>query len=1207
MLSRLYGAELCYTPMIHSALFSDPKQVKYTHEQFDLQADEEGHPALDRPLIVQFCSNHPQTLLKAATSSVVDGVDLNLGCPQGIAKKGKYGAFLMDHLDLISELIKNLDLNLEVPVTAKYRRFDDVEKTESYTQRLIEAGSQMISIHGRTREQKGQFTGLADWEMMRRAVECSHGRGIPILGNGNILIIGLDRVDEEFKDPTGLLGTIDSLLEFPNSTKVARQYLCICATLVTRTATSAIKGHLHKLFRAVFDTGRYDDLRTLLAQISWASTIDPSSGDNNLSKKKTDRAGYEAVLERFQDVVTQIKLRLEEDRRTGLLDEGQIDMSLKRREGETTPGLINELSSRTSSASAAAAEEKNTTKEQLSNRIDTDTAATHNHHQITPAGRTTLRKRTANGTIKILATILAILSITHHSYARVPFTDQRGYRDSRIADDGLVLAIGIPLILASTLLCSARLDLLGFTILNLYSLLLDISLSVLFSEKYYYRINNSVSLEYGMVGDGYQPKHDSLRMSIQRVHVPICNYLTTRLARNGFTLAESSIFSSTGVALMIEVIRLTSARLRYSAYLLKSSNKIAVTDIDRLGFLPKLFRFPSPAIAIQHVLVSGVFLMAFTLAPLLVLSRRLGQRPTKRTRSTSSHRSISSSSSSRKRSPSTSKQSPTRTIIQKPIWTSEPNQPDYYHRFSNPDSNHLSRQHENALKENLRKIIALSIYTSIIWIGCFLFNSFGNDHDHRDRSYQIRWLRIAMLVYWFVCLAIGIGGWTTYLVRKKRIGSATSDSRQLYHRSSPPRLSPSWRSSSSSRPSRSKSRSKSPLPSSHTTTTTLISSFNFIVNLIFRSPTSTTTTIKKSSTTTTTTTTAASATEINSRQINNHNNNLTLNYRCRPSDVISKLMVIIRRTLLGSPPPPAPSITHPTQELDTRDTLIKTDSSFSPRRSASPTTIHHPQNLPSISISNSSRPTSPTPLSTIPPPSSLPPSLVVGSSNHDLVRNQELNFKRKFFHLLVCALFLPTVPFDIEFSSISFSVAFVIFTFCEFARYFAFYPIGAGIHLFFNEFIDAKDSGPVILSHFYLLTACSTGIWLDGQSPPRSSPPFNVKQNTRRKTNDVHLQSLFGTTPTTTAHHQPVSPAYSGCAIEDLIGVIILGVGDTCASVIGKRFGKIKWNSGSSKTVEGSLAFVGSVIVISLFLRIIGLVQPFPMIKYFFAVILISL
>jgi hypothetical protein len=44
-----------------------------------------------------------------------------------------------------------------------------------------------------------------------------------------------------------------------------------------------------------------------------------------------------------------------------------------------------------------------------------------------------------------------------------------------------------------------------------------------------------------------------------------------------------------------------------------------------------------------------------------------------------------------------------------------------------------------------------------------------------------------------------------------------------------------------------------------------------------------------------------------------------------------------------------------------------------------------------------------------------------------------------------------------------------------------------------------------------------------------------------------------------------------GCSIEDLIGVIILGVGDSCASVVGKRFGKIKWNVGSSKVSSPSL------------------------------------
>eukprot|EP00158_Paraphelidium_tribonemae_P002972 Partr_v1_DN25809_c0_g1_i2_m2509 putative Catalyzes the synthesis of dihydrouridine, a modified base found in the D-loop of most tRNAs (By similarity) len=90
LLSRNYGAELCYTPMIHSRIFMEnfndrKRTVLGKCRSFMLQS-----PA-DRPLIAQFCGNDPQVLLKAVlayTSIVhVDAVDLNLGCPQGIAKR----------------------------------------------------------------------------------------------------------------------------------------------------------------------------------------------------------------------------------------------------------------------------------------------------------------------------------------------------------------------------------------------------------------------------------------------------------------------------------------------------------------------------------------------------------------------------------------------------------------------------------------------------------------------------------------------------------------------------------------------------------------------------------------------------------------------------------------------------------------------------------------------------------------------------------------------------------------------------------------------------------------------------------------------------------------------------------------------------------------------------------------------------------------
>ena len=66
------------------------------------------------------------------------------------------------------------------------------------------------------------------------------------------------------------------------------------------------------------------------------------------------------------------------------------------------------------------------------------------------------------------------------------------------------------------------------------------------------------------------------------------------------------------------------------------------------------------------------------------------------------------------------------------------------------------------------------------------------------------------------------------------------------------------------------------------------------------------------------------------------------------------------------------------------------------------------------------------------------------------------------------------------FTHLAFSGAFALFTFTEYVRYFALYPFGAAVHLFMNEFLDAKDGGTAILSHFYLLTGCANSVWFEG-------------------------------------------------------------------------------------------------------------------------------
>ncbi|KAH8107419.1 Dus-domain-containing protein [Phellopilus nigrolimitatus] len=337
ILSRRYGAQLVYTPMINAKMFAESKHKSYKEQAFNLLNGEEGG-SQDRPLIVQFAANDPDQLLTAAklVEAHCDAVDINFGCPQDIARRGRYGCYLQDDWDLVYRLINTLHENLSIPVTAKFRVFSSLSKTVEYAKMMERAGAQILTCHGRTREQKGHNSGLADWDKIRAVKDAV---SVPVFANGNVLFhddiqrcldaTGADAImtaEGNLYNPTVLLSaasfqgpssfTTASLTnalstkfsratnEFfmlPNDTgaylphsTLALEYLAIVRALRTPTAGSAIKGHLFKLLRPMLLSET--DLRDRLGRVRGRP-----GGDKD------------ELLKEYEDIVREVEARLQSE------------------------------------------------------------------------------------------------------------------------------------------------------------------------------------------------------------------------------------------------------------------------------------------------------------------------------------------------------------------------------------------------------------------------------------------------------------------------------------------------------------------------------------------------------------------------------------------------------------------------------------------------------------------------------------------------------------------------------------------------------------------------------------------------------------------------------------------------------------------------------------------------------------------------------
>ena len=143
-------------------------------------ATEEG------PIGVQLFDHRPQAMAEAAKRAQDAGaflIDINMGCPvKKIAKKGG-GSGLIREPDLAARIVEAVSQAVHVPVTVKTRLGwcgSDADPV-TWCQQLQNAGAQLLTLHGRTREQG--FKGQADWQAI---AQVKAALTIPVIANGDI-------------------------------------------------------------------------------------------------------------------------------------------------------------------------------------------------------------------------------------------------------------------------------------------------------------------------------------------------------------------------------------------------------------------------------------------------------------------------------------------------------------------------------------------------------------------------------------------------------------------------------------------------------------------------------------------------------------------------------------------------------------------------------------------------------------------------------------------------------------------------------------------------------------------------------------------------------------------------------------------------------------------------------------------------------------
>jgi tRNA-dihydrouridine synthase B len=171
-----HGADVVVTEMVAS------ESLTAGDDEMRLRMAGEGMS----PHVVQLAGREAHWMAEAARMAEANGadiIDINMGCPAKRVTTGWSGAALMRDLDHALTLIEATVGAVSVPVTLKMRLGWDRGSINApeLARRAEDAGVQLVTVHGRTRDQF--YEGSADWHAIRAVREATR---LPLVANGDI-------------------------------------------------------------------------------------------------------------------------------------------------------------------------------------------------------------------------------------------------------------------------------------------------------------------------------------------------------------------------------------------------------------------------------------------------------------------------------------------------------------------------------------------------------------------------------------------------------------------------------------------------------------------------------------------------------------------------------------------------------------------------------------------------------------------------------------------------------------------------------------------------------------------------------------------------------------------------------------------------------------------------------------------------------------